>query len=60
METGVFKYGGKVGKLKYDNNYVSPNEGDSFQYKLLRNLPENESKDGKHYVNVLSLTNELK
>ena len=50
----------KFGKLKDDKNYVSGNDGDNFQHKILKNIFENESKYEKHYVNILSLKNELK
>ena len=60
METGGFKYGGKFGKLKDDKNYVSGNDGDNFQEKVIKNIFENWNKDYKCYVNVLSLTNKLK
>ena len=38
-----------------DNNYVSSNEGDNLKYKLLKEIFDNETKDDKHNVNVLSL-----
>ena len=35
LETGGFKYGGKIGQFK-DDNYVSGNNGDNFQEKILK------------------------
>ena len=54
LETGGFKYGGKIGKFKDDKDYVSGNGGDNFQEKPLRTLLENENNYDKNYVNNFS------
>ena len=41
MKIGGIKHGGKIGKLKYDNNYVLVNKGDTFQEKILKMFNEN-------------------
>ena len=59
MLIGGFKHGGKIGKIKDDNNYFLGNEVDNFQDILLKKL-DNVNKDDKHHAIFLSLTNELK
>ena len=44
LEIGGFKWGGKIGQFKDDGNYVSGNDCDNFQDKILKNILGNESK----------------
>ena len=37
METGGFKYSGKIKGLKDDKNYFLGNKGDKFREKILKN-----------------------
>ena len=41
LETRGFKYGSKIGSLKDNKNYVSGNDGDNFQEKVIENIFEN-------------------
>ena len=45
MEIGGFKWGGKIGQLKDDGNYVSGNDFDNFQDKIIKIILGNEKKD---------------
>ena len=45
LEIEGFKHGGKIGKLKDDNDFVLGNKGDNFQYKLLKNVLDNEKNN---------------
>ena len=60
LEIGRFKDSGKIGKLKKNRNYVSGNDDDSFEEKLLKNILYNDNKNYKHDVNVLSLIYKFK
>ena len=60
LDVGGIKHGGKTVELKYDDNCLLDNKGDNFQDKLLKNVLDNEKKNGKQNAKILSLKNELK